>query len=90
MGSMGSEGPNVSSGGQRRLLSDWADAQADLSLCWAHRIFFFLVNVLLVQFGLILHALISVLFLFFLVSGIGCGLWFWHSPDFSMNFVASV
>ena len=22
---------------QRRLWSDWADAQADLSLCWAHR-----------------------------------------------------
>ena len=21
---------------QRRLLSDWVDAQADLSLCWAH------------------------------------------------------
>ena len=21
---------------QRRLRSDWADAQADLSLCWAH------------------------------------------------------
>ena len=24
---------------QRRLWSDWADAQADLSLCWAHRSF---------------------------------------------------
>ena len=24
---------------QRRLWSDWADAQADLSLCWAHRPF---------------------------------------------------
>ena len=30
--SMGSIGPNVSSSGQRRLRSDWADAQADLSL----------------------------------------------------------
>ena len=33
--SMGSWGPKVSSCGQRRLWSDWADAQADLSLCWA-------------------------------------------------------
>ena len=31
-----SEGPNVFSCGQRRLWSDWADAQADLSLRWAH------------------------------------------------------
>ena len=28
--------PNLSSCGQRRLWSDWADAQADLSLRWAH------------------------------------------------------
>ena len=34
--SMGSWGPDVSSCGQRRLWSDWADAQADLSLRWAH------------------------------------------------------
>ena len=34
--SMGSLGPKVSSCGQRRLLSDWADAQADLSLRRAH------------------------------------------------------
>ena len=34
--SIGSQGPNFSSCGQRRLLSDWADAQADLSLRWAH------------------------------------------------------
>ena len=33
---MGSWGPKLSSCGQRRLWSDWADAQADLSLCWAH------------------------------------------------------
>ena len=32
-------GPNVSSCGQRRLWSDLADAQADLSLHWAHRSF---------------------------------------------------
>ena len=31
-----SQGYNVSSCVQRRLLSDCADAQADLSLCWAH------------------------------------------------------
>ena len=33
---MGSQGPKLSSCGQRRLWSDWADAQADLSLCWVH------------------------------------------------------
>ena len=36
---MGSWEPNVSSCGQRRLWSDWVDAQADLSLCWAQRSF---------------------------------------------------
>ena len=35
--SMGSGGPSVSSCGQRRLWSDWADAQADLSLRWSQR-----------------------------------------------------
>ena len=34
--SMSSLGPKLSSCGQRRLWSDWADAQADLSLRWAH------------------------------------------------------
>ena len=34
--SMGSWGPNLSSCRQRRLRSDWADAQVDLSLHWAH------------------------------------------------------
>ena len=29
-------GPKLSSCGQRRLWADWADAQADLSLRWAH------------------------------------------------------
>ena len=33
---MGSKGPKLSSCEQRRLWSDWADAQADLSLRWAH------------------------------------------------------
>ena len=33
---MGSEIPKLSSSGQRRRLSDWANAQADLSLRWAH------------------------------------------------------
>ena len=34
--SVGSWGPSVSSCGQRRLWSDRADAQADMSLRWAH------------------------------------------------------
>ena len=34
-----SQGPNGPSCEQRRLWSDWADAQADLSLRWAHRLF---------------------------------------------------
>ena len=34
--SMGSQGPKLCSCGQRRLWSDWANAQADLSLRWAH------------------------------------------------------
>ena len=34
-----SQGPGVSSCGQRRLRSDWAEAQADPSLGWAHRSF---------------------------------------------------
>ena len=37
--SKGSWGPKISSCGQRRLRSDWADAQADLSLRWAHTYF---------------------------------------------------
>ena len=37
--SLGSWGPKLSSCGQRRLCSDWADAQADLSLRWAQRSF---------------------------------------------------
>ena len=35
MHSTDSQGPKLSSCGQRRLRSDWADAQADLSLRWA-------------------------------------------------------
>ena len=34
--SVGSEGPKLSSCGQRRLCPDWADAKADLSLRCAH------------------------------------------------------
>ena len=34
--SMGSYGPKLSSCGQRRLWSDWVNAQADLSLRWTH------------------------------------------------------
>ena len=36
MRSICSYGPKLSSRGRRRLWSDWADAQADLSLRWAH------------------------------------------------------
>ena len=35
----------------------------------------------------ILHALISLPFLFLMVSGFGYGLWFWHSLGFSVIFV---
>ena len=37
-----------------------------------------------------LHSLISVHFLFLLVSGIGCGLCLWHSLGFSFNCFAAV
>ena len=33
---MDNEGSKLSSCGQRWLWSDWAEAQADLSLCWGH------------------------------------------------------
>ena len=70
---------------QRRLWSDWADAQADLSLRWAHsHIVGFVTRRLIRLF--ILHALIYVYFLFLLVSGIGWGLWFWYSLYVSINF----
>ena len=36
MRSMGSQGPNVSLEGKLRLLSDYADVQADLNLPYAH------------------------------------------------------
>ena len=48
-----------------------------------------LVCVLLVHL-FIFHVLISVLFLFLLVSGVGCGLWLWRSPDVSINFLVTV
>ena len=37
----------------------------------------------------ILHALIAALFLFLFVSGIDCGLWFWHCLGCSVNFFMS-
>ena len=37
--SMGSQGPKLSSCRQRRLWSDWTDAQTDLSLRWAYMSF---------------------------------------------------
>ena len=33
----------------------------------------------------VLHVLVFVLFLILLVSGVGCGLWLWHSLSFSIN-----
>ena len=60
---------------QRRLWSDWADAQADLSLRWAHSHFV----------GFVMRRLICMRyflsFLFLLVSWAGCALWLWHSLD---------
>ena len=38
----------------------------------------------------ILHALISVLFLFLLVSWVSRGLWLWHSLDFSINLFVKI
>ena len=35
----------------------------------------------------VLHVLVFVLFLFLLVSGVGCGLSLWHSLHFSVNFL---
>ena len=59
--SMGSLVPKVSSCGQRRLWSDWADAQADLSLRWAHSHFVrFVMRRLILQFCTISYILASV------------------------------
>ena len=44
-----------------------------------------LVCVLLVHL-FVLYVLVFVIFLFLLVSGVGCGLWLRHSLDFSINF----
>ena len=45
-----------------------------------------LVCVLLVHL-FVLRVLVFVLLLFLLVSGVGCGLWLWHSLDFSITFL---
>ena len=45
-----------------------------------------LVCVLLVHL-FVLYVLVFVIFLFLLVSGVGCVLWLWHSLDFSINFL---
>ena len=42
--------------GQQRLLSDWADVQADLSLRWAHSHFVGFVVLWLICFSVMLHA----------------------------------
>ena len=81
-------------GAQRRLWSDWADAQADLSLRWAHSNF--------VDF--VMRRLICGLtFLLFLLVSEGCILWLWHTLEifssssffliphsFSFNYAGSV
>ena len=51
---MGSLGPKLSLCGQRRLWSDWADAQADQSLCWAYNHF---VGFVMRQFIILWHYL---------------------------------
>ena len=63
---------------QWRLWSDWADAQADLSLHWAHTHFVGFVMSWLICFGHVSFCPFSLL----LVSGVGCGLWLWHALDF--------
>ena len=35
----------------------------------------------------ILYVLLCVSFLFFMVTWVGCGMWLWHSLDFSFNFL---
>ena len=52
---------------QRRLWSDWADAQADLSLRWAH-----------MSFCWFCHEAAQFFLVAFLVSTEGCYLWLWH------------
>ena len=43
-------------------------------------------NCVLLVYLFVLYALGFVIFLFLLVSGVGCSLWLWHSLDFSINF----
>ena len=38
---------------------------------------------------LFLHVLVSVIFLFLLLSGVGCSMRLWHSLDFSINFYST-
>ena len=47
-----------------------------------------LVYMLLVKWYVYLSCVIFCLFLFLLVSEVGCGLWLWHSLDFSLNISA--
>ena len=48
-----------------------------------------LVCVLLVHL-FVLYVLVFVIFLFLLVSGVGCGMWLGHSLDFSINFFSNL
>ena len=48
---------NYSLSAERRLWSDWADAQADLSLCWAHMSFCWFCHIYL-YFNKLVHMLL--------------------------------
>ena len=60
--SLGSNVPKLSSCGQRSLWSDWADAQADLSLRWAHTHFVgFVVRRLICFYGELTEIILQLL-----------------------------
>ena len=77
--SLGSWGHNVSSCGQRRLWSDWAGAQADLESSLGAQAILLILSCSCRVF--VCYALLCVIFLFLLVSWVGCGLWLWYSLD---------
>ena len=74
MRSVSSKGSKLSSCGQRRLLSDWADAKADLRLRWAHMPFcwfcralaHFIVIILALDFMMIFKGLFDLLISYYL------------------------
>ena len=65
-------------------------------LCSLSSYFFILFSIVITSLGeeraglcasraFVLYVLFFVIFLFLLVSGVGCGLWLWHSLNFSIN-----